>query len=410
MGNKSLRYYSEVIIPMRGIRLKVCIIFLLCLIMSYVFYGCNVEKTQTIDNTIIEEVYLINIEEISNNEVSLKLSDIADTIEYMELKVNANTVIFAQNKYDSKKYYFITSHEKVYQFTLDFKYIRQIGRRGQGPGEYAGLGNLLIDDENEKVGLLDIQTSIIHFYSTKDGSFLYSHTLPRGIKTEIFYKDSLFYISAYPNNRTKNILTILNQQNDTLGYIPNYNYLPTEGSYGYMSFGGSSFHTYDGRLFFRGFNDNDTIWELKGAEHKVYAVVDKGKFKSPEYEWEEMKKRAKNNEGNYYQIRVIKEDEHYLYVFLAPHWNRNMRIPYIIYDKKEKKGFSSFSVENDISGGVFILPFSITDNYYMSFIEAHHLLEYEKINNRASTSYKNFLNTINEDSNTILIRAKQKHK
>jgi len=91
-----------------------CAIFL-CLIISSVFYGCSAEKAQTSVNASDEGIYLINIEEILENKVSVKVSDIADTIEYIELKADAETVIYVDKIYVSEQYLFVLSHGTIYQ-------------------------------------------------------------------------------------------------------------------------------------------------------------------------------------------------------------------------------------------------------------------------------------------------------
>ena len=386
-----------------------------CLVFTFAFCGCNTEKAQTSESinpeAEVEEVYLIDIEEILKNEVSVKLSEIADTIEYIELKADGNTVIFATQIFASEQHLFVISKGNLYQFTMDGTLLRQIGRRGQGPGEYAGLGNLMIDDENDIIGLSDVQTPFIHYYSTKDGSFLHSHKLPYGRKTDLFYKDSLFYISAYPDGKLKNLLTILNHKHDTLGCIPNYDFYTNEGSYGYIGSVYSNLYTYDNRLFFKGFNDHDTIWELKGTEYRVHAIIDKGKYKSPRYFGSEMFQRQRNGEGSYYRINQAQEDDRYIYITLSPYWNPYMRSPLIMYEKREKKGFFTFGrFENDITGGHVFSPNIFTDSHYISTIEAQVLLDKEDTYINASPSFKNFIKTLNEDSNTILIKAKRKRQ
>ena len=386
-----------------------CAIFL-CLIISSVFYGCSAEKAQTSVNASDEGTYLINIEEILENKVSVKVSDIADTIEYIELKADAETVIYVDNIYVSEQYLFVLSHGTIYQFTVDGTFIRQIGQRGGGPGEYREAFGFFIDNENDRVGIKDTPVGIIHYYSTKDGSYLYTYLLSYEKITELFYKDSLFYLTSYPDGINKNYLKILNHDHDTLGILLNNDFYENmaEPSLRFPSI----FYTYHNRLFFKGYVHNDTIWELNGTEaHRVHAIVNKGKYKSPKLSADESFKRLMDNAGDYYIIYRILEDDHYMFILLIPFWNVELLVPNIMYNKKEKKGFvTSDGFEDDITGGPVFWPSVITDGYYIDYCEAHNLLDEENSFNNASPSFEKFLRTLNEDSNTILKIAKRKRK
>lgn len=64
------------------------------------------------------------------------------------------------------------SQNTVYVFSLDGKYIRSIGSRGQGPGEHNYLENITFDDKNNRLFILSNNPNKIICYHL-DGKFVY---------------------------------------------------------------------------------------------------------------------------------------------------------------------------------------------------------------------------------------------
>ena len=63
--------------------------FILLIVVILSFSACQTERKRDFDN----QVYHINYEECLANERTLRLSEIADTIEYLELKTPDDLII-----------------------------------------------------------------------------------------------------------------------------------------------------------------------------------------------------------------------------------------------------------------------------------------------------------------------------
>lgn len=127
----------------------------------------------------------------------------------------------------------------------------------------------------------------------------------------------------------------------------------------------ASFYSYNGKVYLKGKEDNDTVFLLNGAERKPHLLFDMGKYKLPvEYEpWYNYETFLKES-YRYWGISSVLEDDEYMYItsqrFSDPdgenykHKESNFR--YILYDKSSKESFITDGPEgtrffDDIQGG-----------------------------------------------------------
>jgi hypothetical protein len=75
--------------------------------------------------------------------------------------------------FDGKIFVLDTDYSKgVFVFDMDGKFIRQIGRVGQGPGEYITLSDFTIDEINHKIYLMDRNKNCIMVYDIGTGKYI----------------------------------------------------------------------------------------------------------------------------------------------------------------------------------------------------------------------------------------------
>ena len=82
-----------------------------------------------------------------NNTRDIKLSDIADEVQYIPLETNSECILSkGYTIVPTKDYFFIADGEKpLFVFDREGKFVRKIGKVGKGPGEFHNGNQFHID-------------------------------------------------------------------------------------------------------------------------------------------------------------------------------------------------------------------------------------------------------------------------
>jgi hypothetical protein len=85
----------------------------------------------------------------------------------------------------------------VFVFNREGKFLRKIGSRGQGPGEYVSVSDFCVDTVNKTIYLSDYNARKIHHYDLYSGKYLQSIKLNTKIENwYLYYHDNDLYISC----------------------------------------------------------------------------------------------------------------------------------------------------------------------------------------------------------------------
>jgi hypothetical protein len=381
--------------------------------ICFLLPGCT---PQTNHNT---DIYTIDFEQGFDTERQMAISEIADNVEYIELKTPEDIII--TKIWDVKQidaYLLIHARQDVYLFHTNGQFIRQIGSRGQGPGEYLVPGKIEIDRKKKEIIISDVQKLL--FYDL-DGNFLRSKK-----RKDIIYiglSDSILWISdiATMLQKCKAVAVSLQDPGDTLAHIPNPVYGIIKESDNAAILHGpltKMFYHKNDSLYFKGDPSNDTIWKLSGVQAEPYAFIDMGKYKLPlEFEsWYFSIDTYIRNGDRYWGVPSAVEDDHYFFLLsenrLSTKDNPNLR--YIVYDKKQKKGFSvkdgkGIGLTDDILSAPPVWPYWISDEYYINAITAEELLGKVKSGDfTPPPPLKEQLSRMNGESNDLLILCHRK--
>ena len=107
------------------------------------------------------------------NVQEINVSDIALDVRYIALETNSDCLL-GKDLYDisfSEKYLFVRDDSDLYQFTLEGKFIRKIGKKGQGPKEFLMISSVKYDNQKEEIYMNDLLSGKIKVYSF-DGDFM----------------------------------------------------------------------------------------------------------------------------------------------------------------------------------------------------------------------------------------------
>jgi hypothetical protein len=293
-----------------------------------------------------------------------------------------------------------------YMFDSDGKFIRQVGRKGEGPGEHATIGNVFYDDLTKNI-------FISSTYSYADGIIVfdekgnYKKTLLSNTRLPdwtILY-DSII-VSNIPNylGDSMNKTAFISLNGDTLSTVANDDHFHMNGSV--LSLNNKAiFYTYNSEKYYmRTFNDTIYLinhlhklipkYIISSSNHKVYNElrVDGRKFASTDFDF-------------IIPWNIIETDR---FLFINMYRNKKGLIPYF-YDKKEKE-FSSISqsVKSDLygftdnlSGNIlsFFPQYKLGENLVCMALSPNTILELKEEN--PDVINLDFCH-INEESNPIL--------
>ena len=145
-------------------------ILLIALILEL---GC--ENRAKVDSVINKpNIEIINLRNINdeNPAYAIELKDIITSVNYIPLETNSKILI--DELVDiGNQYLRVTDNYLVLNsllFNKSGKYIRTIGRQGNGPGEYLAIRDVTIDDEGKRVFIYDHWKHNVLCYSF-DGNF-----------------------------------------------------------------------------------------------------------------------------------------------------------------------------------------------------------------------------------------------
>lgn len=143
--------------------------FVACLMIG----SCQQPSDNNPDN-----IFNLEVREKQNAEDSIPLDEDIESIQYIPLETNESC--FISNALDlqiSDQYIFVYNGktEQILQFSRTGKFIKQIGRSGNGPGEFSSILNIAIDNSRKELYIFQYSAPPVVY--SLDGSFLHSDTI-----------------------------------------------------------------------------------------------------------------------------------------------------------------------------------------------------------------------------------------
>ena len=175
------KYLRELSIVVAGVATTVGLGFWIITIISFLLLSCS--KT--------EQGELLEIPIDIHQNSSLPLSEIAEEITAIELELTNESLInssYIKGVIASEDNLIIADLNKVFVFSKDGKFIRSIGSRGQGPGEYNYIQNMAIDEKNKRLFIISSPDRKIITYDLNGNS-------SKGISAPWGYPEGINYIN-----------------------------------------------------------------------------------------------------------------------------------------------------------------------------------------------------------------------
>jgi hypothetical protein len=301
---------------------------------------------------VSENGYIVlDIDKATNAQKQLDLSHVSSSVKYVcletkeECLIDETSVVYVGLVNNN---FLIADLYGCYLFDPNGEFVKQIGGKGEGPGEYVNIGNVWYDDQSKQIFISSTSSyadGIIVF--DEDGNYKKTLLPNTRISDWTIVGDSVIVLNI-PNylGDSKNKTVFISQHGDTLSTVTNYDHFQMNGSP--LSLNNRAiFYLYNNEKYYlRTFND--TVYRITrscelvpayvflSSSHKVSDELrmDGGAFVSTDFDY-------------IIPWSVIETDR-----FLFVHMFRNKKglIPYC-YDKQSKEFFSmTKSVESDLYG------------------------------------------------------------
>jgi len=408
--------------------------FISIIVIFYVlFTACqNTSQTENKDLRVIDVAGGVGKNRLVN------LSEIAESIEYIPLETNNESVLNSHSRYpiffvNGIVYFPQREDGSVKIFDSSGKYISTFNRMGRGPQEYENFSLALIDIDNISGNIL-IKTYNKILEYMPDGKFVRRINIPErelsNINTFLFNKLKdlfVFSVTIYRNSvyssaiidSASNVVMKLKyplEEVDFVQKIPNS-----------FSFINSYIYTYNGSVRLINGNNKyvlninpdlsvDTAFIINYGKYNVINDRSKKpyKYNSP-YLW---RKYDFFESSNYlfmqFHVGSLTDKQaillnpsgpEYIYAYSCSLFNKKTGA----FTFLDQPNLYQLGFVEDLEGGPAVWPKDITpDNYMYSFVQAEEFIAHAE-NHKVSEKFKKIAEGLKETDNPVLVRVKLKN-
>ena len=361
-------------------------------------------------------IYKISLEKALNETHAVPLSTIGSEIEYIPLETNSNSLLSRASKIAiHEPYIFVMDRSRVLQFKNDGSFVRQIGSRGQGPGEYQHylIKDIVVDSVEQRLVVLNLHTHIFDFNGNHIKQFR-NNSLDN--EERVFpLKDNqyIYYFMNQSLHPKEFSLIVLNENAEIIKTFINHHKRRTKNSF--LIPEAAPFYLFQHMLRFKEFG-SDTLSTLENGNLVPYAIFDLGNKALPtDVEFVEVE----NIHGKYWLLSIL-EDHTNFYIRLT-NWPLYETSDYLQGVCSKTTGeaviLKNNKYQNDIDGGLPFFPrFIHSDNICVDGVQAFelrkHVLNGNVAENRRLYGKKyddlvKLANSLDDESNPVLIMVKK---
>jgi hypothetical protein len=373
-----------------------------------------------------EQIIEIQLPNSTSYQHKLKLSDIAADVEYIPLETTEKCLI--GNRYTdcvlTKDYVFIVS-PVIMQFRRDGKFVRQINKIGQGPGECFARC-CAFDEKNQFIYIYNNFTHHIMVFGF-DGKYKhkFKDPLEQEENSSVSKMDCdsagnilLSFDNGFTNMDYK--YAVIDPSGKILHKEPNYDVVELDSRVLESSISIHSIYSCNNTLFYR-YPYNDTIYRIvQNKCFAAYVITVPNKLTL-----EHVRKAgaylinysALENKNHIYSVQ---ENEQYLFIRnVINRYSPDYKDFLSLYDKNKQKLTSNIdpNIVNDIDGGMNISGSFQNDTYMYTLIwpfkmkeelTSAHFTKSKAIYPEKQKALKTLIDQLLEDDNPVVMLVKLK--
>lgn len=379
--------------------------------------------------------YTIPFADIVKNKMEVKLSEFVTDVKVIQLENTPEAMLGnVENIEFTKDYIFIKFWmHPILQFSREGKFIRDVGKKGKGPGEYNACMKMSIDEKNERIFIQTVELNVMIF--NFDGEYIKTIKFP-ALESMMNYwiwgRDSIlvsFFEPVWGNEPF--VFIEHNEQGDTLQTIANHIVFDkTEQSdpFHISPFEEQNFsYSFENKLHMKGFY-NDTVYSYDES-HKIVPkfFIDLGKHKLPDdLVYERKWKRPLPGDLCWTGVH---ETSDFIFLPYGYHFDQNKpesereEKGLVFYNKITKEGVAAEETKfggfvDDITGGPDFRPTVTNDSEALMLVSALDMKQYldsdqfkkQEVKNPEEKEKLVQLNkTLKEDDNHFLVVVKLKY-
>jgi hypothetical protein len=390
------------------------------LLISFFIYGCQ----ETKHSSSLEKIDLVTA---YKNKQIINLSDIAQSVKYVQLSSKDSLISSSERIFVDKEYIVVIAFKQQFLFDrLTGEFIREVGKKEKGPNGFNYTKyNLAYNEEKKTIYAGGWKGEVLEY--TLDGyikNTFRNHESNNMLTAFVWLNDSIYvsYVANFTGDEKSKLLFFNNNNhnNNIISTISTNDRFEKNPKL-FRSWGGDKegwFYRYNKQLFFKELF-NDTIFEVN--DHKL---LPKYYFFSAAYKpLSERRNFISNKEmEDFYLIENIFESSKF--VFFTLNFKGELRTG--IYNKKKKNAIISdcenpnvfyknktyFGFNNDIDNFIQFCPHYMNEsNEIVASVDAYEVINWFKDNPEKIAQlpqYLQKLQNIKETDNPIVMIAKLK--
>ena len=337
------------------------------------------------------------------NTTKSNYSDIFNKMEVIPLETTDNSLVvypYEIREFENQLYIYDIHTQKVFLFNSLGKFVRTIGSKGQGPGEYAWIASIALNKDQREFQILEPWGTFSNY--TLEGEFLNKRSLPASNPNynKLFHLDNKLVTWTIPRYDESNAITVIDSQ--TMEVVNSFN----NGATVIKSTYSNRFYSYSNKLYYAQTLESNNVYEVTTDSLKIAYKWDFGKDNFNIYDLNlTLKEKYEEREGKLinqylkdgtipYWIPNQQQNKDYYYACLRFNYKYDMNL---FYQKATNKSFILGGKECNIQ----IRPLVFTDDYMICNLFQKDYDNFKPI--LPESEYKK-LEAMKEDDNPCLLK------